>query len=181
MGDEEVQILGILLVLINVATVVGPVTGVAIMYQGNMEELVIPPEMTQIINNTITVGQQTTLAEVVGAEFDNVSRKVTLTVNFTNPLNYTLTLKFLSADVVCALHNSTLGQIALSEQVSLPAAETTQAIIICNWTENAEGHIQAEHVGATSIDANLVGFTANVNDVTVETDEPIGIPNVPIA
>ena len=175
------QILGILLVLINITTVVGPITGVAIMYQDHMEELVIPPEMAQMINNTITIGQQTTLAEVVGAEFDNESRTATLTVLFTNPLNYTLTLKSISADVVCALHDVTLGQIALSQEVELPAAGTTQAVLICNWLESAESHFQAEHPGATSIDVNLVGFTANINDITVQTDEPIEIPNVPIA
>ncbi len=175
------QIIGLILVLINVGTIVAPVAGMAIVYQDHLTDLVIPPELTQILNNTIAVGQETTtLAKIVGVQFDNVTRTVTLTVDFTNPLNFTLTLKSFSADVECTLHHYPLGHLDLGNAVDLLAAETTQTIISCTWTESGESHFQTEHPGASSIDLNLVGLTVNVNDIIMQMSEPIGIPNVPI-
>jgi hypothetical protein len=175
------QIIGLILVLINVGTIVAPIAGMAIVYQDHIESLVIPPELTQILNSTVAVGQEsTTLAKIVGVEFDNASRTMALTVNFTNPLNYTLSLKSFAADVECTLHNYQLGHLELGNAFDLPAAETTQAIINCTWTQSGESHFQTEHPGATSIDLNLAGLTVNVNDITMQMSEPIGIPNVPI-
>ena len=121
-----------------------------------------------------------TLAESVSAEFDTASRTATLTVNFTNPLNYTLSLESITAEGQCPDHNFTIGQFNLPYTINLPATETTQIIIVCTWTQNAEDHFQAEHSSETTIDINLLGFTANFNGVCLQLSDPINIPNIPI-
>ncbi len=174
------QALGILLVLINVATIAGPVVGVAIVYNDNLTALVIPPELTQLLNSTIALGNQATLAQVVDLHIDNNSRIMTLTVDFTNPLNYTLSLNSFSANVECYEHNYPLGYLNLTNPIPLPAAQTTQVDFVCTWTSSAENHFQTSHPGATTIDLNLVGLVINVNDVNLAMSEPIEIPRLPI-
>lgn len=175
------QIIGLILVLINVGTIVAPIAGIAIVYQDHIENLVIPPQLTQILNSTIAVGQDTTsLAKIIAVEFDNTSRTITLTVNFTNPFDYTLSLTSFTADVQCSLHNFTMGHLELSNVVILPASGTVSGTVIGTWTQTGEMHFQAKHSGATTIDLNLVGLTLTINDVTMQIDEPVGIPNVPI-
>ena len=173
------QWVGVLLILVNVATIVTPFAVVAVTYQNNLTELVAPPEITQIMNSTFS-GAQFQMPVFAGASIDNSSRTATLTFNFTNPLNYNLTLKDVSADVFCSAHNFTLGQVSLESPVFIPAAQDIQINIVCAWTAEAENHFATEHAGATVIDVNLVNLALNVNEIVLQMSERIGVPNVPI-
>ena len=179
-GEAGMQWVSVILVLINVATIATPFAVVAVTYQSNLSELVAPPQITQIMDNTFA-GDQIQLPIFVGAAIDNVSRTAILTFNFTNPLNYNLTLKEVTADVQCSAHNSTLGNVYVdSLPVFIPAAETVQIKVVCAWTTQAETHFAAEHAGASSVDVSLVNLKINVNEIVIQMSEPIGIPNVPI-
>jgi hypothetical protein len=176
------QVIGLILILINIGAITAPLAGVAIVYQDHIQDVVIPPQITDMINSAVSLGvDPTTLAKIVAAEFDNASRLATLTINFTNPLNYTLNLKSLTAEIQCASHNYNLGQANLGTPIELPAIETTPVIIFCTWTQNAENHFQAQHPSESTINVNLVNFTVNFNDVYLQLSDPISIPNVPIA
>ena len=174
------QALGILLVLINVASLVGPVVGVAVVYQNNLNALVIPPELSQVLNSTVAIGGQTDLAQVVNVQVDNNSRTLTLTVSVTNPVNYTLSLNSFSGTVECSMHNFVMGYLSLVTPVSLPASQSTNVDFVCTWTAAAEDHFRTAHAGASTIDLNLEGLVVDVNGVNVAPSEPVGIPNVPI-
>jgi hypothetical protein len=175
------QIVGLLLLLINIGSITAPIAGIAIAYQDNIQEIVIPPQLTNVINSTISLGADpTTLVKFVAADFNNVSRTITLTVNFTNPLNYTLSLKSLSADVQCTAHNFNIGQFNLVQPVDLPGEQTTLVTVVCTWTESAENHYSLLHSGETTTDINLMYLTANVNDITMQLTDPISVPDIPI-
>jgi hypothetical protein len=47
------QALGLILILINVGAIVGPIAGVVLIYRNNLQDLVIPPEVQQIVGDTI--------------------------------------------------------------------------------------------------------------------------------
>jgi hypothetical protein len=176
-----VQFVGILLVLLNVGSIVAPVAGVAIVYQDHIQDIVIPPQLTDMINDTISVGADPrTLATLVSAEFDNASRTATLTVDFQNPLNYTLSLNSLTAEVQCTDHGFALGTFSLAGAVELPAAVSTPVILTCSWTQNAETHFNNQHQGASTVSLSLVGLSVNFNDITVQLTETITIPDVPV-
>ncbi len=174
------QVLGILLVLINVATIVGPVVGVAIVYQDNLTELVIPPELIQLLNSTVALGNQATLAQILDFSIDNNTRTLTLTVGFTNPLNYTLSLNSFSGTLECAQHNFFFGVLNLESPVALPAAQTTEVNLVCIWTSDAEAHFRSAHPGATNVDLNLLDLIINVNSINLALSQPVGVPNVPV-
>ena len=183
----EMQLVGVILLLISIGTIVGPVGAVVYLNKDNLTQLIVPPEISQIINGNIiavndaTGADQSVLAPVfVGAQINNVSRTFTVTVNFTNTFNYTLTLKDLSATVVCVDHNYPLGNISLQNITEIHPGETTQITVTGAWTQNAENHVITEHPNATSINVNLTNLTINVNDITIQQNEPISIGNIPI-
>jgi len=183
----EMQIVGVILLLISIGTVVGPVGAVVYLHQDNLMQLVVPPEINQIINGNVValndaVGtDQSILAPVfVGAQINNVSRTFTVTVNFTNTFDYNFTLKGLSSTVVCADHDYALGNIGLSNIVEIHAGETAQITVTGAWTQEAENHVITEHPNATSINVNLTNLVMNVNDITIEQNEPISVGDIPI-
>ncbi len=170
------QAVGVILVLINVLTLAAPFAVVAVTYQDNLSEAVVPPQVAQIMGETFPSGLEFTLPTFVDATVNNTSRIVTLTVNFTNPLNYNLTLKEVSADVVCRAHNFSLGHADVAGPLSIPAAGSVQVNIVYVWTQAAENHFLSMHEGATSVQVNLNNVAVNVNDITLELPESIECP-----
>jgi len=170
------QAAGVILVLINILTIAAPFAVVAITYQDNFSEVVVPPPVAQVMGETFPSGLEFSLPTFVDAAVDESSRTVTLTVNFTNPLNYNLTLKEVSADVVCRAHNVSLGHADVEGQMFVPAAKSVQVDIVYVWTYAAEAHFLAEHSGEMSVQVNLIDITVNVNDITLEIPEAIECP-----
>jgi hypothetical protein len=185
------QAVGLILLLISIGTVVGPVGAVVVMYRDNLVQLVVPPEINDIINGNSTLANITQdngasgsggfLTPVfVGSQIDSMSRTFTVTVNFTNTFNLNFTLNGLTAGVVCSQHNYPLGNINLNGVIEILSGETTQITASGSWTQDAENHFLTEHLGATAIDVNLVDLTINVNGITVQQTEPISVGSVPI-
>jgi hypothetical protein len=185
------QAVGIILLLISIGTIVGPVGAVVVMYRDNLVQLVVPPQINDIINGNSAISNITQdngksgpggfLTPVfVGAQIDNVSRTFTVTVNFTNTFNLNLTLNGLSAGVVCSQHNYPLGNISINGVIEVLSGETTQITVSGAWNQDAENHFTTEHAGATAIDVNLVNLTIDVNGITVQQTEPISVGSVPL-
>jgi hypothetical protein len=170
--------LSVFFVLLNVITLVGPVLGVVLAYQDNLKGMVIPPQVENMVSGSMLTGGKFELPRFVSATPDVAGRMVTLVFEFTNPFNYDLMVKSISADVECCQHGFTLGQASLIEPTKIPAGATVELTIRCDWTKEAENHFNAEHSGATNIDANVVGLSINVNDITIESDEkyPVCVP-----
>jgi len=173
------QTLGTILTLITIATALGPMAAVVIQYNNNLSELVVPNEVSEMLNNTIGTGQFE-MPVFVSSQYDNATHTVRLTFNFTNTFAYNLTLKSISGDAQCTLHNQTLGFLSLNGTVEIPAGETTQIPVLCALTENAENHFRTDHPGAASVDVKVLDLTLNVNDVTVQLSESVDLPNVPV-
>ncbi len=170
------QAVGVVLVLISVLTVAAPFAVVAMTYQNNLSELVIPPQVAQIVDETFPSGLEFTLPTFVGSSVDSAARAITLTVNFTNPLNYNLTLKEISADVVCREHNITLGHADVGKDMVIPAAQSVEVDIVFAWSQTAEDHFLQNHLDERSIQVNLINATVNVNDIKLKLPEAIEIP-----
>lgn len=169
------------MILFNAALIVVPVAGVAIVYRNNLSALVVTPQVERITNGTFFTEVSFELPKLVNAGFDVSSQTVILIFNFTNPFNYRLTIKSISADAESAKDNFTLGHAILSSPVFLNPNETSDFIIAFTLTSDALRYILANYVGVRSIDIELVDVLINVDDIMVQPNEPIFIPNVPIA
>jgi hypothetical protein len=189
------QALGIVLLLISIGTVVGPVGAVVIMYRDNLAQLVVPPEINDIISgnsnlipNSGSFSNQSGSSEegqfilpvFVDAQVDNVSRTFSVTVDFTNSLGFNLTLKTLSAELQCVQHSYPLGTVETNGVIEIPANETTRITVSGSWTQDAENHFATDHSGANGLDVSLVNAMINVNDIVVTEPGPISIGYVPV-
>jgi len=186
------NVFGAILAILNVVMILGPVAGVAVIYRDNLQQTVITPQIQDLITASggnavnggsmdLFSGQGFALPQFVSATADVAARSVTLVVNFTNPFNYDLIVNSISADVVCVEHNFNLGYAVLVEPTNLPANQTADFNIACTWTQAAEDHFLTEHTGASSVAAEIVGLTANVNGITIQSDQAYPIGDLPIS
>ena len=173
------HLLGLILIFINVGAVAAPVTAVAVMHQNNLVEIIVPPEVEEIVNNTFTISSSFSLPQLIDSEYDEASRTVTATFSFTNPLEIDLRVKSLSADVQCGEHGFMLGSASLKEAVQLAPDQTTIITVVFIWTEAAETHFKTEHAGAITINIDLVNIVIDVSGISIETPENVNL-NVPI-
>ncbi len=174
------QMLGLVLILINIGAIAAPVAGAAIMYRDNLSALVVPPEMNQLIDETEAVGSQIQLPQFVNYTYDQVAKTVTVIFNFTNPFNLNVTINSLAADVVCNEHGVTLGRAGISNPVELNKNVTVFITTFFVWTADAENHFLTEHMGESSIGISLENIVVDISGITVETPSSYNIGNIPI-
>lgn len=189
------QLLGILLILINVGAIAGPLAGVVIVYRDNLGEMVVPPEVQEIVDDTMTVftsGSTSSnpddpsnldepgtvsfeLPQYMSSSYDPVARTITAMFNFTNPLNFTMTINAVSADVKCHAHSVLFGNAAITNAVEIPPMETRDITVVFAWTETAQTHFLAEHASQTRINADLVNITVNLSGISIEIPETYNV------
>ena len=134
------QVIGIILILISVGTVVGPVGAVAIIYRDDLSQLVITPQIRDIINGNSPIIPVNNNANdensggsslsglmsptFVSAQIDEASHRFTGIFTITNTLNYDLTLNSFSANVEITQNHIQASSISLSNPVTVTAGET---------------------------------------------------------
>ena len=188
------QLLGLILILINVGAVVAPIAGVVVYYQGNVQDMILPPEVENIVADTLNVitmtqsnpsnpsnpenpGAPTSFAmpQYVSSSYDVAARTVTAIFNLTNPLNLTLTVNVVSADVKCHAHLFMLGHASMPNPVEIPPAKTVDLTVVFTWTEAAQEHILNSHPGETTINVDLVNISVSVSGITLEVPETYNV------
>ena len=173
------HVLGLILVLINVGAIAAPVTAVVVMHQSNLVEIIVPPEVEEIVTNTFNIGSSFSLPQLIDSEYNQADRTVIATFSFTNPFDFELRVNSLSADVQCSEHSFMLGSAGLKEAVQLNPDQTTIITVVFTWTEAAESHFKTEHAEANNIGLELVNIVIDVSGITIETPEHVNL-NVPI-
>ncbi len=183
---------GALLVILNVATILGPIAGVALVYQNNLQEMVIPPQIQEIVNSgganssdldgaTLFTGEALQLPQFVRATVDTSTRSATMVFSFENTFNVDLTMKSISANVICSEHSFALGYASLAEPTILRAKQTSEMSIVCQWTIEAENHFSTSHSGESGVDVDVTAITVDVNDITIQSNKKYHIPNLPVS
>lgn len=190
------QTVAVILAIIDIALILGPIAGALIVYNNNWEELVIPPELSNmigdngdtlnpldpqtILNDTSNTQEQWQISQPVVTEHNFTARTVIFSLNFTNPLAFDFTLEALTGTVRCKEHKATLGTASLNGAVPVKASQTTQVSATCTWTQEGENHFLSSHSGASTIDVELVDTTVKISGITIQLPDPIEVPNVPL-
>jgi hypothetical protein len=185
-----VNALGALLVILNIVTILGPIGAVALVYQGNLQEVVIPPQVQEMIDSgasrvslngaALFNGEALQLPQFVGASVDSAARSVDIVLSFNNSLNVDLEMESISANVVCSEHGFDVGEANLAQPVTLGANRVSEMTTICHWTLEAENHFASAHSGESGVDLDATGITVEVNGITIQSNENYHIPNVPV-
>jgi hypothetical protein len=184
---RNMQTLSIVLTLISAAILLAPVGAVVIIYHDDLSQLVIPPEVRDILEGNSTLipmgGGNSGLEElfnpvVESVEVNEQARTCTVTLKITNGLDYELTVKGINATVEVTQNHYSAGTISLGSPVTLPAGATAQLIMSGFWTQDAQNYITDNYPGATSIDAYLAYTTIDVNGIIVQMNEPIELGEI---
>lgn len=184
------QVVGVILTLLSITLVVAPVGAVALMYQDNLTELVIPPEIGSLITGGdgglfLSDGGSTDfdsliIPEFVSADIDSDANTFTVVVDVTNNVNYTFSLNTLSTDVYSTMDNYQLVSVELSNPpVTLTPGGTARVVVVGVWTDAAEAYFIENYVGQSSISIQLVNTTIDVNGIAITLPDPITI-DVPL-
>jgi hypothetical protein len=181
------QALSIVLVLISVGALLGPVAAVIVIYHDDLSQLVIPPQIRDILkgNSTLIPTGGSGMGElfnpvVENAEINTETRTCTITLKVTNGLGYDLTVNSINATVEITQNHYPAGTISLSSSVILPAGETSRLTIDGAWTQDAQNYIDANYPGAASIDAYLADTTIDVNGIIFQMSESIDVGSISI-
>jgi len=173
------HILGVLLILVYAGAIAGPVAGVAVVYSNNPVEMIVPPEVQEIVTSTINTEKPIELPQVVSSSYDPATQTVTAVFRFANPFNVDLRINRLSADVECTSHAFALGHADLRSPVEINKGATAMITVVFLWTQTAEAHFVAAHTGATTIDINLINLGVDVSGITIQAPESLKV-NVPL-
>ena len=192
------QAVSLILVIISIGTILGPVGAVVIIYHADLNQLVVPPQIRDIMNGNSSIipginhsdnGNSNDNGnseigglmnpEFVSAQSDPSAHTFTGIFQVTNPFNSDLTLNTFSTDAALTEPNIPAGSVSLGSPVTVPAGETVQLTITGSWTQAAQDYMTNYYASATSIDLTLTNITINVNGITIQTAGPIQV-NAPL-
>jgi len=177
----------ILLTLLSALILVGPLTVEVLMYQDNLLGLVLPPQITDLINGKRI---ETVSGQIANTPFEAPmlsgepqyfpeNRTVKFTYNFTNPLNTEISVTTLQAKVVCHDHGFLLGEVAV-DPTTLKPGQTVDITAFGVLSEEALEHIRTHHGGQSSINADFQNLNVEMGGVTIQMDLQRGVGNIPI-
>ena len=189
------QALGIVLLLISIGTIVGPIAGVVIIYRDDLSQLVITPQIRDIMNGNSTIipiNQNTNdnspsdlgglmKPVFVSAQANDAAHTFTCIFNVTNTLNYDLTLNSFSATVEITQDHIQGGTISLSNPVTVPAGQTSQLTLSGPWTQAMQDYITNNYPSVTSFEIYVVNAAVNVNGIVIQSSGTIDVGNIPIS
>jgi len=189
------QVIGIILILISVGTVVGPVGAVAIIYRDDLSQLVITPQIRDIINGNSPIIPVNSNSNVdsgggpnlgglmsptfVSAQVDEATHTFTATFKITNTLNYDLTLKSFSANVEITQNHIQASSLSLGNPVTVQAGETAPLTISGSWTQAAQDYIINNYSSSASVEVFIANAEVNVNGVVIQSSGTIDAGNIP--
>ncbi len=193
---DKMQVIGIVLLLISVGTIVGPVGAVVVMYHNDLTQLVIPPQIRDIMNGNNNIlptnnnsndngnsdlgGLMTPV--LVSATSNLEAHSFTGIFNVTNPFNYDLTLNSFSSDVEFSQENIPAGSFSLGSPATVNAGETSQLTITGHWNQDAQDYITNIYsAGATSVDISISNIAIDVNGIVIQSAGSIHVGNVPMS
>ncbi len=166
----------VLLVLLNVIIIAAPLIGVVVVYQNNLQDLVLPPQASQILSGNLGSGGSVQIPQFVNATYDPNTRIGYVLFSYLNPFSFDLTINSASADVQCTAHHSSLGHAELEEEgpITVPSGETTYITVVFTWTQTAETHFQLEHPNEKTTLIDLVNLEVDVSGINVLTPDFVG-------
>lgn len=176
----------IALILLTIAITVGPPLAIILAYQNNLLELVIPPELEQIVSNLEEATQNGTQPNFpnqtgpVDVDYDPESHTATITFQLENPLPIDVALNSVNGTVQCDDHGYPLGTATLKNPVQMTAGKPATLTALVTLTQQGRNHIETAHQGETSTSVSLVDTTINADGVVIKMTEPLSIGEVPL-
>jgi hypothetical protein len=181
----------ILLTILTILIAVVPLTVEVLIYRDNLTGLVIPPEISNLLNGSNIAGNVGTVSSDISntpfeppmlsgePQYFPENNTVKFTYNFTNPLETEITIKTLQAQIVCHDHGFVLGEVGIDPS-TLEPGKTINITAFGVLSDEALEHIATQHAGETSINVDFQNLDVEMAGVTIQMDLQQYVGNIPI-
>jgi hypothetical protein len=184
--------LKIILTLITIAISVIPTAYVVFSYRDNLEALIIPPQITDIVNgDTSNINGSITgdssdpfntdfnLPQPTGqAQYDPQTNTVTFDFTFTNPLSTPITVEKINSGIITHDDGVFLGNLTTDQPIKLGAQQTGEITANAKLTDQAINYLKTQNQSQLNVD--LINLDIEVGGITVHIDrQNIGNIEIP--
>jgi len=178
-----------------------PLVAEAYAYQNNLEGLVIPPQISNLMNggnsnngNNGTAGSQSTqlaqsvipnfqMPQAVGQpQYDPTTGAFSAPFNFTNPMNSQISIEQFSAEVVGA-DNALLGNVSITP-VNVGPGQNAIVTVTGNLSQEAVNQLEPQYqsgslkVSLENVNVNLAGVSVHIDQINdIGSILANGVPN----
>ncbi|MCL5949694.1 MAG: hypothetical protein M1490_04375 [Candidatus Bathyarchaeota archaeon] len=161
------------LTLLSIAIIVVPIVGVVYAYRDNILGLVLPPELKSLASGNYSASRFQPPIPAGQPTYDPATNTFTFSFKFTNPLQNTISVDNISADVICKDHGVFLGNVSINQPMTIAPDETVTINALGGWTQAALDHFKTFHSGPEDDDVNVSFENLNINvaGVQVHMDE----------
>ena len=204
------QAAGIILTLITIGTILGPIGAVVIIYRDDLTQLVIPPELNNLIKNNGDNNNNNGLnpndnngfnpndnsnnynvsvdngfsnlfnPRFISAEIDKETGTCTIKFELTNNMDYPVTLNALDANIAVTQDMYPAGTITLTSPITIPSNQTTLVTVTGYWTQDAKNYINNNYPEATSVELYSTNMTVNANGMSIQITDIINLGSIPV-
>jgi hypothetical protein len=172
----------IALTILTIVISIGPLLGVVFIYRDNFMGIVFPPQIQDVINGnnngnsgspfgaTASDFQMPTISNQ--PQYDPQTGNFQLAVNFTNPLNSTISVDQFSAQIKDADNNALLGNISLANPINISPGENSIIDIAGNLSQDTINQIQAQYgqnpnIALENINVVIAGITLHLDELNI--------------
>jgi hypothetical protein len=181
--------------LLSILIIAVPITVEVILYRDNLLGLVVPSEITNLINRNPNNGNSanlikndTAISSLVNSGFDlpqpvgepqynPETKTVSFTFNFTNPLQTPLVVNKLEASIVSHDTGVFLGNVTLEKPIELKPGQTMDITALDALSDETINYFKT--FDQKSINADFVNLNVDIGGVIVQIDRQ-NIGDIPI-
>lgn len=184
--------LKIILLFLTIAITITPIVIEVLLYRDNLLDLIIPPEIANIVNNQSNnsnekgingnnlLNPEFELPKPVGEpQYNPETKTVSYTFNFTNPLQTTLEIDELQAGLVSHNDGFFLGNITINKPLKLDPGQTVDITALGILSDDAINYLKSQSATQNSINLDFVNLNVDLSGIQLQLDKQ-NIGNIPI-
>jgi hypothetical protein len=165
--------LKIILILLTIAITLTPITLEVLLYQDNLLDLIIPPEITNLVNSSNNNSNpQFELPQPVGEpQYNPETKTFSYTFNFTNPLQTPLELNNLQVGIVSHNDGVFLGNITINKPLKLDPGQTTDITVLGKLSDDAINYLKRKSTTQNSINLDFINLNVDLSGIQLQLDK----------
>lgn len=184
--------LKIILLFLTIAITITPIVIEVLLYRDNLLDLIIPPEIANIVNNQSNnsnekgingnnlLNPEFELPKPVGEpQYNPETKTVSYTFNFTNPLQTPLEIDELQAGLVSHNDGFFLGNITINKPLKLDPGQTVDITALGILSDDAINYLKSQSATQNSINLDFVNLNVDLSGIQLQLDKQ-NIGNIPI-
>lgn len=184
--------LKIILLFLTIAITITPIVIEVLLYRDNLLDLIIPPEIANIVNNQSSnsnemgingnnlLNPEFELPKPVGdPQYNPETKTVSYTFNFTNPLQTPLEIDELQAGLVSHNDGFFLGNITINKPLKLDPGQTVDITALGILSDDAINYLKSQSATQNSINLDFVNLNVDLSGIQLQLDKQ-NIGNIPI-